>query len=74
VTTGVHTLQAIHWSSAATSGDPIDAAPTDAATTSNQFHLVGTEWHFNLDTKATGLSVGIWHLIATLSDGSQHSV
>jgi outer membrane protein assembly factor BamB len=33
-----------------------------------------TQWQFNLDTKATGMSTGIWQLTATLSDGSQHQV
>ena len=72
--TGLHTLQAIKWSSQTDSDPAIDATPTDAATIGNQFRLVGSEWHFNLDTKATGLSAGIWQLIATLSDGSQHTV
>jgi hypothetical protein len=35
---------------------------------------VGSEWHFNLDTRATGMSVGKWQLLVTLSDGSRHSV
>ncbi|MBI2926744.1 MAG: HYR domain-containing protein [Verrucomicrobia bacterium] len=74
VLTGIHTLQAIKWSNATTPDPAIDASPTDAATTGNQFRLAGSEWHFNLDTKATGMSAGIWQLIATLSDGSQHSV
>ena len=74
VLTGIHTLQAIKWSSQTDSESPIDATPTDAATTGNQFRLTGSQWHFNLDTKGTGMSVGIWQLIATLSDGSQHSV
>lgn len=71
---GTHTLQAIKWSSQTNADPPIDATPTDAATTGNQFRLVGSEWHFNLNTNATGMSVGIWQLIATLSSGSQHSV
>lgn len=70
----IHTLQVVKWSDATTAGTAIDATPTDAATTGSQFRLSGEEWHFNLDTKATGMSVGIWELIATLSDGSQHSV
>jgi hypothetical protein len=74
VLTGVHTLQAVKWSSQTDSDPAIDATPSDAATTGNQFRLVGDEWHFNLDTKATGMSIGRWQLIATLSDGSQHSV
>ena len=74
VLTGVHALQAIKYSSETTGDTPIDASPTDAATTGNQFRLTGDEWHFNLDTQATGLSAGIWLLRATLSDGSQHSV
>ena len=48
--------------------DPvINATPTDAATTGNQFRLTDGatgEWHFNLDTKP--LSVGTWKLTATL--------
>ncbi|MBI3414574.1 MAG: HYR domain-containing protein, partial [Verrucomicrobia bacterium] len=74
VLTGIHTLQAIKWSAATTSAPPIDATPTDAATTGTQFRLTGEEWHYNLDTKATGMTAGKWQLIATLSDGSQHSV
>lgn len=52
--------------------EPIDVSPQDAATTGNQFRLTDGEWHFNLDTKATGMTRGIWQLVATLSDGSQH--
>jgi hypothetical protein len=74
VVTGVHRLQAIKYSDATTSGAPLDATPQDAATTRNQFDLKGGEWHFNLDTKLTGLTKGIWQFVATLSDGSQHSV
>ncbi len=74
VTTGIHKLQAVKYASATTAGEPIDAASRDAATTGNQFRLTGDLWHFNLDTKATGLSSGIWQIVATLSDGSQHHV
>ena len=74
VLAGIHTLQAIKYSNQTTSDTPIDATPTEAATTGNQFRLTGDEWHFNLDTKGTGMSTGIWNLRATLSDGSQHSV
>ena len=74
VTTGVHTLEAVKWSNQTTSDPALDATPTDAATIGNQFRLTGDEWHFNLDSKATGMSVGTWQLIATLSDGSEHSV
>jgi hypothetical protein len=74
VLNGVHHLQAVKFTDATTSGDSIDATPQDAATSGNQFRLVNGRWQFNLDTKATGLSVGIWKLIATLSDGSQHYV
>jgi len=56
--------------------DPaIDATPTDAATTGNQFLLTDAasgEWHYNLNTKP--LSVGTWKLTATLSDGTVHEV
>jgi Bacterial surface protein, Ig-like domain/HYR domain len=74
VTAGVHTLQVIKYSDETTAADPIDATPTDAATTGNQFRLNDGEWHFNLDTKATGTTVGTWQLRATLSDGSTHIV
>lgn len=74
VLTGVHTLQAIKWSNVTDAEPPIDATPTDAATAGNQFRLADGVWHFNLDTQATGLSAGKWQLVATLSDGSQHSV
>jgi len=73
VLAGIHRLQVLKYADQTTSGDPIDATPTDAATTGDQFQLAGTEWHFNLDTKATCMSVGTWLLRATLSDGSQHS-
>ena len=72
---GVHTLQATKYTSSTTSDTAIDATPTDAATTGNQFRLTGTEWHFNLSTKALGGgSQGIWLLRATLFDGSSYSV
>jgi len=74
VLTGIHKLQAIRFTDATTSDEPIDASPRDAATTGNQFRLTGGQWHFNVDTKATGMTKGIWQLIATLSDGSQHVV
>ena len=74
VLAGIHRLQAIKYSDATTAAAPIDATPQDAATAGNQFRLAGGQWHFNLDTKGTGMSVGIWQLSATLSDGSQHHV
>jgi hypothetical protein len=73
VVTGIHTLQAIKYSSMTTAETAIDATPTDAATTGNQFRLTDSEWHFNLSTKS-GFSKGIWKLVVTLSDGSQHEV
>jgi hypothetical protein len=51
-----------------------NATPQGAATTGNQFVLTDSQWHFNLDTKATHLTTGIWELRANLSDGGQHSV
>jgi len=74
VLSGIHRLQVIKYSAQTTAGDPIDATPTDAATTGDQFRLTDSQWQFNLDTKATGMRAGIWLLRATLSDGSQHSV
>jgi hypothetical protein len=75
ITTGIHTLQMIKYTSAVDSDPAIDATPTDAATTGNQFRLTGTEWHYNLDTKRTpGLSAGTWLIKATLLDGSVKTV
>jgi len=74
VTTGVHTFQAIQWSTETNPDTPMDVASTEAATTGNQFQLSDEgEWHFNLRPKEAGMSIGKWQLIATLSDGSQHS-
>lgn len=75
VATGVHTLQATKYSSSVDSDLAIDATPTDAVTTGNQFRLTSAasgEWHFNLNTKP--LSMGTWKLTATLSDGTTHEV
>jgi hypothetical protein len=74
--TGVHVLRAIKYSNATTPiGDPIDATPTDSASTGDQFRLTDSEWHFNLDTKNTpGMGEGTWLLQATLYDGSKYSV
>jgi len=73
VTAGIHTLQAIKYNNALDSDPPIDATPTDAATTGNQFRLTDSQWHYNLSTKA-GFSQGTWKLIATLQDGSTRTV
>ena len=73
LTTGIHTLQAVKYSNATDSEAPIDATPTDAATTGNQFRLTSTDWHFNLSTR-NGFTAGTWLLSATLQDGSKHSV
>jgi hypothetical protein len=74
LTTVIHTLQAIKYSNATDSDTPIDATPSDAATIGNQFRLTDGQWHFNLSTKGNGFSAGTWLLIATLQDGSKHSV
>jgi hypothetical protein len=71
--TGIHTLQATKYSNSTDSDPPIDATPTDAATDGNQFRVTNTEWHFNLSTKS-GFTTGTWLLIATLQDGSKHTV
>jgi len=71
ILSGVPTLQALKFSSVTTSEVPIDATPTDAATTGNQFRLTENQWHYNLSTKS-GFSEGTWQLVATLSDGSTH--
>ena len=71
---GVHTLQAVKYSNATISEPAIDATPTDSATTGNQFRLTSPDWHFNLSTKGNGFTDGTWLLIATLQDGSRHSV
>ena len=72
LSTGIHTLQAVKYSDSMDSDAPIDATPTDAATTGNQFRLTSPDWHFNLSAK--GFSAGTWLLIATLEDGSKHRV
>jgi len=74
VLSGIHRLQVLKYADQTTAGDAIDATPTDGATTGDEFRLTNEQWHFNLDTKATGMSAGIWLLRATLSDESQHSV
>ncbi|MEQ1762737.1 MAG: MBG domain-containing protein [Pyrinomonadaceae bacterium] len=75
ITTGIHTLKLTKYSNATDSDTAIDATPTDAATTGNQFRLTGTDWHFNLDTKRTpGVTAGTWLVEATLLDGSKKTV
>jgi hypothetical protein len=74
ITTGIHTLQAIRYSTSTASDPPIDATPTDAATTGNQFRLTDAQWHFNLSTKGALFTQGTWLLQATLEDGSLHTV
>jgi hypothetical protein len=74
VLTGIHRLQVVHYADSTTSGTPIDTTPQGSATVGDQFRLSDGQWIFNLDTKATGMSTGIWLLRTTLSDGSQHSV
>jgi alpha-D-ribose 1-methylphosphonate 5-triphosphate synthase subunit PhnH len=75
LTTGIHTLEAIKYSNSTTSDAAIDATPTDAATIGNQFRWTGSEWHFNVNTKALGGSAqGKWLLKATLFDGSTYTV
>ena len=75
LTTGSHKLQAIKMSNATDGDAPIDATPTDAATAGNEFRFTGTEWHFNMNTKALGGNAqGTYLLKATLFDGSVHTV
>ena len=73
ILTGVHRLQAVKYSNSTVAGTPIVVTAQDAVTTGNQFRLVNGAWQFNLDTKGSGMSTGIWRLVATLSDGSEHS-
>ena len=73
VLSGAHRLQVIKYTDATTYGDPIDATPQGSATTGDEFRLADGQWIFNLDTKGTSMSPGIWLFRATLSDGSQHS-
>jgi len=75
ITTGIHTLSMAKFSNAVDSEPAIDATPTDAATTGNQFRLTGTEWHYNLDTKRTpNITAGTWLVTAKLQDGSTKTV
>ncbi|HEY9171019.1 MAG TPA: PA14 domain-containing protein, partial [Verrucomicrobiae bacterium] len=64
VLTGIHRLQVIKFTDATTSDEPIDATAQGSATTGNQFRLTDGQWLFNLDTKATGMTKGIWQLSA----------
>jgi hypothetical protein len=73
VTTGIQKLQVQLFSSSTTSAPAIDATPQGAATTGNEFRYANGQWQFNLDTKATSMSRGVWKITATLSDESQHS-
>ena len=73
VLTGVHRLQAVKYNDSTSAGTPIDATAQGTATTGNRFRFADGQWQFNLATKATGMSTGIWLLRAMLSDGSQHS-
>jgi hypothetical protein len=53
----------------------IDGAPVQAPKTCFGFlNITGDQWHFNLDTTAAAMSKGIWKAVATLSDGSEHTV
>ena len=71
IVTGIYALQMIKYANAVDSEPAIDATPTDAATTGNQFRLSDTEWVYNMDTKRTpGISSGTWLVRATLFDGS----
>ncbi|MSU64036.1 MAG: hypothetical protein EXS31_16860 [Pedosphaera sp.] len=74
VLTGIHTLTLTKRSSQTDSDTAILITAMEAATTGNQFRLTGSEWHFNVDTKARGLTMGTYELTATLSDGSKHAV
>jgi hypothetical protein len=75
LTTGVQTLQAIKYSNATDGDAAIDATPTDAVSTGNQFRFTGTEWQFNMNTKALGGNAqGTYLLKATLFDGSNYTV
>jgi hypothetical protein len=65
-------LQIAKYSNATDADLALDASPTDAATTGNQFRLTDGQWHFNLGTQ--GLSQGTWLLTATLADGAKHTV
>jgi hypothetical protein len=73
VLTGADKLQMVKYNSATTSGIPIDVIGQGLGTSGNQFALTGSDWHFNLDTKASHVDAGIWQILLTLSDGSQHT-
>lgn len=73
VTTGVHTLKVVKWTSETDSEIPLDADSDDPRTDGNQFRLAGHKWVFVLDSRDTGMSRGKWQIVATLSDGSQHT-
>ncbi len=74
VNSGLQTLKVQLCSTSTTTASAIDATPQGNATTGNQFRYADGQWQFNLDTKATGMTKGVWKVTATLSDKSQHSV
>jgi hypothetical protein len=64
------------YTSAATFATPIDATPTDGATSGNVFRLTDPltgQWQFNLDTRAKGMSRGGWQIRVTLADRTLHT-
>jgi hypothetical protein len=75
ITTGNHTISVVKCDNQVGSETPIDATPTDKATTGNLFRLTSAstgQWQFNLGTKQ--LSRGTWKIVVTLSNGSVHYV
>jgi hypothetical protein len=76
VTTGNHTISVVKCDNQVGTETAI-VTSTDKATTGNLFRLTSAsagQWQFNLSTKNAGMSRGTWQIIATLSDGSVHSV
>jgi hypothetical protein len=74
VMTGRHSLQITKYRDELTTVTTLAGVWQGQPTKGNEFRLAEGHWQFNLDTRATGMSVGIWLLTAHLSDGSKHSV
>jgi hypothetical protein len=73
ITTGNHKITVVNCANPTVI---LNGVAADAATTGNLFRKTDPKggWHFNLNTKRTGMTAGIWQIIATLADGSVHSV
>jgi hypothetical protein len=68
---GLSSLRLIHYLAADSAEAPLPAKAQGHQPAYFRFEQGG--WHFNLDTRDSGMTAGIWLLTATLPDGSEHS-